>query len=119
MTRTSSSVASRKRRKRLLKKAKGFWGDRKNHIRLTKDAVMKALAFNYHHRKRKKRDFKKIWIIRINVAARLNGISYSKLINGLQKAGCEVNRKMLADLAANDLKAFKSIADTAKQALVA
>ena len=118
MTRTSSSVASRKRRKRLLKKAKGFWGDRKNHVRLTKDAVMKALAFNFHHRKRKKRDFKKIWIIRINVAARLNGISYSKLINGLIKAGCLVNRKMLADLALNDPNGFKSVADVAKKALV-
>ena len=77
MTRATSAVASRKRRKRLLKRAKGFWGDRKNHIRLTKDAVMKALSFNYSHRKKKKSDFRKLWISRIAIAAKINGISLS------------------------------------------
>lgn len=117
--RVKKAVASRKRRKRLLKLAKGFVGDRKNHVRLTKDAVMKALAFNYAHRKQKKREFRRLWIIRIGVAARINGISYSKLIDGLQKAKCEVDRKMLADLALNDPKGFADLAGVAKSALIA
>jgi len=117
--RVKKAVASRKRRKRLLKLAKGFTGDRKNHLRLTKDAVMKAMAFNYTHRKQKKRSFRSLWIVRIGVAARINGISYSKLMHGLTKAGCEVDRKMLADLAMNDPKGFSEFANVAKSALVA
>lgn len=119
MVRVKSAVASRKRRKRLFKRAKGFFGDRKNHLRLTKDAVMKALAYNYEHRKQKKRNFRRLWIIRIGIAARINGMSYSKLMHGLKKAGCDIDRKMLADLAVKDLKAFSEIASTAKQALAA
>lgn len=117
MVRVTNPVASRRRRKRLLKRAKGFIGDRKNHIRLTKDAVMKALAFSYMHRKKKKGDFRRLWITRIGVAAKVNGISYSKFMNGLTKSGCKINRKMLADLAIQDPKAFSSFADHAKQAL--
>ncbi len=117
MARVTCAVSSRKRRKRLLKLAKGFYGDRKNHIRLTKDAVMKALAYNYIHRKKKKSDFRRLWIIRINVAAKINGISYSKLINGLKKAKVIINRKVLANLALNDPKAFSEIAKIAKKAL--
>ena len=119
MTRVTSAVASRRRRKRLLKRAKGFSGDRKNHIRLTKDAVMKALAFNYAHRKKKKSDFRSIWIVRINVAAKIEGISYSKMMNGLKRAGCEINRKQLASLAIEDPKAFGEIAQLAKKTLAA
>lgn len=119
MTRVTCAVASRKRRKRILKLAKGFYGDRKNHIRQSKNSVMKALAYNYIHRKDKKSDFRKLWIIRINVAAKINGISYSKFINGLKKANCFLNRKVLADLAINDPKAFSEIASNAKRALVA
>lgn len=119
MTRVTCAVASRKRRKRNLKQAKGFFGDRKNHIKLTKDALMKALSYNYEHRKQKKGDFRKIWTIRINVGARINGMSYSKLIHGLKKAGCEINRKMLADLALKDPAAFREVVGVAKQALVA
>ncbi len=119
MARVTSSVASRKRRKRIFKLAKGFYGDRKNHIRQSKDAVMKALAYNYIHRKDKKADFKKLWIIRINVAAKINGISYSKLISGLKKAKCFINRKVLADLAISDPKAFSEVANQAKKALAA
>ncbi|MGD2169233.1 MAG: 50S ribosomal protein L20 [Chlamydiota bacterium] len=119
MVRVKSAVASRKRRKRLFKRAKGFFGDRKNHLRLTKDAVMKALAYNYEHRKQKKRNFRRLWIIRIGIAARINGMSYSKLMHGLKKAGCDIDRKMLADLAVKDLKAFSEIAGAAKQALAA
>jgi large subunit ribosomal protein L20 len=119
MVRVAKAVASRKRRKRLLKLAKGFVGDRKNHIRLTKDGVIKALAFNYQHRKQRKRQFRQLWTIRINVAARVNGLSYSKFIYGLKKAGCKINRKLLAYLAVKDLKAFGSVADTAKKGLAA
>jgi large subunit ribosomal protein L20 len=117
MVRVTNPVASRRRRKRLLKRAKGFVGDRKNHVRLTKDAVMKALAFSYAHRKKKKGDFRRLWITRIGVAAKINGISYSKFINGLTKSGCAINRKMLSDLAIQDPLAFSAVANRAKQAL--
>lgn len=117
MTRVTCAVASHKRKKRLLKKAKGFFGDRKNHIRLTKDAVLKADAYNYEHRKQRKTEIRQLWIIRINVAARNNGISYSKFMNGLKKAGSNINRKVLADLAVSDPQAFNKVADEAKRAL--
>jgi large subunit ribosomal protein L20 len=117
MSRSTCAVASRKRRKRLLKLAKGFYGDRKNHIRLSKDAVMKALAYNYIHRKDNKANFKKIWVLRINSAARINGISYSRLIDGLKKGKCIINRTVLADLAFNDPKSFSEIATHAKNSL--
>lgn len=119
MVRVTCAVSSRRRRKRLLKKASGFYGDRKNHIRQSTNAVMSAMAFHYKHRKQRKSEFRKLWIIRIGVAANINGISYSRLINGLDKAGVLINRKMLADLAINDPAAFAAIAQTAKQALVA
>lgn len=119
MVRVTCSVASRKRRKKLLKQAKGFVGDRKNHLRLTKDAVLKALAFNYQHRKQNKRNFRELWIIRINVAAKINGISYSKFIDGLKKSGCKLNRKMLADLAIKEPETFSKIADSVKKAIAA
>lgn len=119
MVRITNSVAARRRTKKLLKRCKGFYGDRKNHLKLSKDALMSALAFNYKHRKLRKRDFKSLWIMRIGVAAKINGISYSRMINGLKKAGCEINRKILAELAIMDPGTFSSIAGTAKQALVA
>ncbi|GAB4193165.1 MAG: 50S ribosomal protein L20 [Simkaniaceae bacterium] len=119
MVRIKKAVASRRRRKRLLKKAKGFVGDRKNHIRLTEDAVMKAMAYNYEHRKQKKREFRKLWNTRISVAAKINGLSYSKLIFGLKKAGCNINRKMLSELAINDPACFAEVAASAKNALSA
>lgn len=119
MVRVTCAVSSRRRRKRLLKKAKGFFGDRKNHVRQSKNAVMSAMAFHYKHRKQRKSEFRQLWIIRIGVAAKINGISYSRLINGLQKAGCLINRKMLADLAIHDPQAFAAVATTAKQALLA
>ncbi len=119
MVRVTNAVAAHRKRKRLLKLAKGFVGDRKNHLRLSSDAVMSAMAFNYKHRKLKKRDFRKLWIIRIGVAAKINGISYSKFINGLQKAGCALNRKMLSEMAIRDPSSFAAIAGAAKQALAA
>ncbi|MFZ0566108.1 MAG: 50S ribosomal protein L20 [Chlamydiales bacterium] len=117
MVRVTCARASRRRRKRVLKQAKGFWGDRKNHIRQSTNAVMKALAYNYHHRKMKKRDFRSLWISRIGIAAKANGISYSKLIAGLKRAECDLNRKMLSEMAIHDFAGFKTVVDTAKQAL--
>lgn len=118
MVRVTNAVAANRKRKRLLKKAKGFVGDRKNHIRLSADAVMSAMAFNYRHRKQKKRDFRRLWTIRIGVAAKINGLSYSKFINGLKKAGCPLNRKALSDMAIRDPNSFTALANAAKQALV-
>ena len=117
MVRVRNTVASRRRRKRLLKRAKGFFGDRKNHVRLSSDAVMKALAFSTAHRRKKKGGFRRLWITRIGVASKAQGISYSKLINGMIRAGCRINRKMLSDMAIRDPKGFSAVADTAKQAL--
>lgn len=117
MVRATNAVASRRRKKRLFKAAKGFVGDRKNHLRLTSDAVMKAMAYNYQHRKQNKRNFRRLWITRIGVAAKMNGISYSKLIDGLKRAKCELDRKVLADLAVHDLNGFSAVANMAKAAL--
>ena len=117
MVRVTNSVASHKRKKRLFKQAKGFYGDRKNHIRQTKDAVMKAMVYNYTHRKQRKRNFRLLWIMRLGAASKINGLSYSKLISGLKKAGCQLNRKMLSDLAIRDPKAFSSLVENAKKAL--
>ena len=117
MVRVTNSVARHKRKKRIFKQAKGFVGDRKNHIRQAKGALMKAWAYAFRHRKQKKRDFRTLWIARINAASRVHGISYSKLINGLKKAEVLVNRKMLADLAINDTKGFTELVDQAKKAL--
>ena len=117
MVRVTNSVATHRRKKRLLKQAKGFVGDRKNHLRLTADAVMSAMAFNYVHRKQKKRDFRRLWTVRIGVGAKINGISYSKFINGLKKAGCSLNRKMLSEMAIRDPNSFAAVAGAAKLAL--
>lgn len=117
MVRATNSVAAHKRKKKLFKRCKGFYGDRKNHLKLSKDALMSALSFNYKHRKLRKRDFRSLWITRIGVAAKIHGISYSKLISGLKRAGCELNRKYLADLAIRDMAAFGSIVGAAKQSL--
>ncbi len=117
MVRVTNAVARNRSRKRLMKRAKGFVGDRKNHKRLTKDAVLSALAFNYRHRKQRKRDFRSLWIMRIGVGAKINGMSYSKLVNGLQKAGCEINRKMLSEMAIRDPNSFAAVVGAAKHAL--
>lgn len=117
MVRVTNSVASHRRKKRLHKRAKGFVGDRKNHLRLTQDAVMKALAYNYSHRKQRKREFRNLWIMRIGAAAKIHGISYSKFIHGLKKARCELDRKMLADMAIRDPLSFAAVVGHAKEAL--
>ncbi|SCA63437.1 50S ribosomal protein L20 [Chlamydiales bacterium SCGC AG-110-M15] len=117
MTRATNAPARRRRRKRLFKQAKGFFGDRKNHVRQTKSAVMRAMAFNYRHRKHNKRNFRRLWIIRIGVGAKINGLSYSRMMHGLKKAGCDLNRKVLSDLIVNDPQGFAAVADMAKKAL--
>jgi len=117
MVRVTNAVASHRRKKRLHKRAKGFVGDRKNHLRLTQDAVMKALAYNYTHRKQKKRNFRSLWIQRLSAAAKIHGISYSKFIHGLKIARCELDRKVLADMAIRDPNGFAAVVGMAKSAL--
>lgn len=118
MVRVTNAVATHRRKKRLFKKAKGYFGDRKNHLRLSKDAVLKALAYNYRHRKERKREFRSLWIVRISAAAKIHGISYSKFIFGLKKARCELDRKVLADMAIQDPNSFAAVVGRAKEALV-
>lgn len=117
MVRATNAVASHRRKKRLYKRAKGFVGDRKNHLRLTTEAVMRAMAYNYRHRKEKKRNFRSLWIMRIAAAAKIHGISYSKFIHGLLKSRCEIDRKMLADMAIRDPNGFAAVVGQAKQGL--
>ena len=117
MVRATSAPASRRSRKRILKKAKGFWGDRKNHIRQASNAVMSAMSFNYRHRKQKKSEFRSLWITRVNVGAKINGLSYSKFVCGLKLAGCDLNRKMLSEMAIHNPEGFKALAEMAKNAL--
>ena len=109
MPRSSNSVASRKRRKKVLKKAKGYFGRRKNVYTIAKNAVEKGLSYAYRDRKNKKRVFRSLWITRINAAARQHGLSYSELINKLKTKGVEINRKVLADLAMNEPEKFSKI----------
>ena len=117
MARVKGGVVSRKRRKRVLKLAKGYYGAKHILFRTAKEQVMNAYYYAYRDRRQKKRDFRKLWITRINAAARLNGLSYSQLMHGLKLAEIEVNRKMLADLAVNDAAAFTALADAAKAKL--
>lgn len=116
MPRATNNVASRRRRKRVLKMAKGYWGRKKNVYRNAKEAVEKALQYAYRDRRAKKREFRKLWIARINAAARLNGLSYSQFMYGLKKNQIELNRKALADLAVHDPKAFAELAARVKEA---
>lgn len=117
MARVKGGTVTRQRRKRVLKLAKGYYDGRKRLFKTAKQAVTKAGQYAYRDRRQRKRDFRKLWISRINAAARLNDISYSKLMHGLKLAEIDVNRKMLADLAINDEKAFASLVDQAKAAL--
>ena len=114
MPRVKHAVATKKRKKKVLNKAKGYWGARSRLYRTAQEAVNRAEAYAYRDRRQRKRDFRQLWIARINAAARLNGLSYSKLIHGLDKAGVEINRKVLADLAVQDPAAFTAIAEQAK-----
>jgi len=114
MPRSVNSVASRERRKKLLKSAKGFWGRKKNVWTVAKNAVEKGLQYAYRDRKAKKREFRALWIQRINAGVREHGMSYSVFINKLKEAKIEMNRKVLADLAMNQPEAFKAIVDKVK-----
>ena len=117
MPRVKKGVTAHRRHKKILKLAKGYRGARSKQFKKANELVMKALFYARRDRRAKKGEFRRLWIARINAAARLNGMSYSKLINGLTKAGVEVNRKMLADLAVNDLAAFNKLVETAKAKL--
>ena len=115
--RIKRGVASRKRRKRVLKQAKGFWGRRKSNIRRAKETVIRAMAYAYRHRKLKKRDFRKLWIARINAAVRPYGLSYSAFMGNLKKAGIELDRKTLSEMAIREPESFKAVVDAAKTGL--
>ena len=117
MSRHKSVVQRRKRRKRILKQAKGFFSKRKNSYRISKQAVMKALSNAYRDRRKRKRNFRALWITRINAAARQNGTTYSKLIHGLSVAKIKLNRKVLADIAVQNPEVFSEIAKTAKESV--
>lgn len=117
MARSTHSVARKKRKKKILRAAKGYFGGRKNLYRTAKDAVEKGWEHAYRDRKKKKRNFRRLWITRINAAARQNDISYSRFMNGLQRAGIELDRKALADLAIRSPATFASLAERAKSAL--
>ena len=114
MPRVKNAVATKRRKKKVLNKAKGYWGARSRLYRTAQEAVNRAEAYAYRDRRVRKRDFRQLWIARINAAARINGLSYSRLIHGLDKAGVEINRKVLADLAVTDPPAFSTIAEQAK-----
>lgn len=116
MARVKTGRITRKKHKKILKQAKGYYGAKGYCFRMAKQAVMKSGVYSYVGRKDKKSNFRKLWIARINAGARLNGLTYSKMIAGLKKANIVINRKMLAELAVNDPAAFAKLAETAKQA---
>ncbi len=114
MPRTKRGTVARKRRKKILKLARGYYGAKSKLFRVANQQVMKSLSYAYRDRKQRKRDFRKLWIARINAAARNGGMSYSRFINGLKKADVNINRKILADLAVNDKDAFARLVEVAK-----
>lgn len=114
MARVKGGVTTRARHKKVLKLAKGYFGAKSKLYRIANQAVMKSLVYAYRDRKAKKRDFRKLWITRINAAARMNGLSYSRFMNGLKKAGIVLNRKVLADMAVNDEKGFAKLVEQVK-----
>lgn len=114
MARIKHSVATRKRKKKILKRTKGFWGDRSKQFQQARRGLMHALVYSYRDRRNRKRDFRALWISRINAACRDEGITYSKFINGLKKDKVGLDRKILADLAVNDVQAFKKLIEIAK-----
>ncbi|MFR9309537.1 50S ribosomal protein L20 [Hydrogeniiclostridium mannosilyticum] len=117
MARIKGALATRKRRKKILKLAKGYWGSKSKHFKMAKQAVMKSGNYAYIGRKAKKRDFRRLWITRISAACHANGVSYSVFMNGLKKAGVTLNRKMLAEIAVADASAFATLVEKAKAAL--
>ena len=115
--RVKTGIVRRRRHKKILKMARGFFSGRRKHFRKAKEQLERSLVYAFRDRRQKKRDFRRLWITRINAAARMNGLSYSQLMHGLKLAEIEVNRKMLADLAVNDAAAFTALADAAKAKL--
>ena len=117
MARIKGAMMTRKRRNKVLKAAKGYWGAKSKHFKMAKQAVLKSGNYAFAGRKMKKRDFRRLWITRISAQAKVNGMNYSTFMNGLKKAGIELNRKMLAELAVSDKEAFAALAEKAKAAL--
>lgn len=117
MTRSTNAVASRRRRKAVIARAKGYRGEANSGYKRAKEALLKADSYAYRDRRNKKRDFRRLWITRINAAARREGLSYSQLMHGLKTAGIEVDRKMLADIAVRDAEAFRRFTDAAREAV--
>ncbi|NLI58223.1 MAG: 50S ribosomal protein L20 [Clostridium sp.] len=115
MARIKSTVNTRARRKKTLKLAKGYFGAKSKNFRVANQAVIKSLVYAYRDRKARKRNFRQLWITRINAAARMNGLSYSKFMNGLKKAGINLNRKMLAEMAVNDSNSFAQLVEKVKE----
>ncbi|MEM5633314.1 50S ribosomal protein L20 [Bacillus cereus] len=115
MPRVKGGTVTRQRRKKVIKLAKGYYGSKNTLFKVANQQVMKSLMYAFRDRRQKKRDFRKLWITRINAAARMNGLSYSRLMHGLKNAGIEVNRKMLADLAVHDEKAFAELSNSRKK----
>ena len=115
--RVKTGVVRRRRHKRVLKLAKGFYSGRRKHFRKAKEQLERSMMYAFRDRKQKKREFRKLWIIRINAASRLNGMNYSTFMNGVKKAGIELDRKILADMAMNDAAAFSAVAEASKAAL--
>jgi len=114
MSRVKGGVKTRARHKKILKLAKGYFGRKSKTFRVANQAVMKSLVYAYRDRRARKRDFRKLWITRINAAARMNGMNYSRFMNGLKKAGIQLNRKMLADMAVNDKESFAKLVEQVK-----
>ncbi len=112
--RIKRGVASRNRRRRLLKLAKGYWGRRRTNLRRVKETVLRALSYSYRDRRQRKRDFRRLWIVRINAAVRPYGLSYSEFMGALKKSGIEIDRKNLADMAVRDSESFKAVVEAAK-----
>lgn len=117
MARIKGAMMTRKRRKKIIRLAKGYWGAKKNHFKMANQQVMKSLKYAYVGRKLKKRDFRRLWITRISAACKANDINYSRFMNGIKKANISLNRKMLAELAISDKAAFTALVATAKAAL--
>lgn len=116
MARVKGAIMTRKRRNKVMKLAKGYWGDKSKHFRIANEAVMKSLSYAYTGRRLKKRDFRQLWITRISAACKMNGMNYSTFMHGLKTAGVTINRKMLAELAVNDSAAFMQLTELAKKA---
>ena len=117
MARVKGAMMTRKRRNKILKRAKGYWGAKSKHFKMANEQVMKSLTYAYVGRKQKKRNFRQLWITRISAACKMNGMNYSNFMHGLKLAGVEINRKMLAEMAVNDKAAFTALAEMSKAKL--